>query len=87
MIVDMIVSDLVPLRERGNYMALVLVVYFVGTAIGPYVGGAIVEGTTWRWVFYINLPASTCKKNMEDTLANVFSDWWRVNDHDHCLAG
>lgn len=60
MIVDIIVSDLVPLRERGNYMALVLVVYFVGTALGPYIGGAIVESTSWRWVFYINLPVSTC---------------------------
>lgn len=59
MIVDVIVSDLVPLRERGNYMAFVLLVYFVGMALGPYVGGAIVETTTWRWVFYINLPVST----------------------------
>lgn len=58
MIVDIIVSDLVPLRERGNYMALVLSVYFVGTALGPYIGGAIVESTTWRWVFYVNLPVS-----------------------------
>ncbi|KAL8701125.1 MAG: hypothetical protein Q9224_000640 [Gallowayella concinna] len=56
MIVDVIVSDLVPLRERGNFMAIVLTVYFVGTSIGPFVGGAIVDSTTWRWVFYINLP-------------------------------
>lgn len=59
MIVDIIVSDLVPLRERGNYMAFVLMVYFVGMALGPYVGGAFVENTTWRWVFWINLPVSS----------------------------
>ncbi|ERS95417.1 hypothetical protein HMPREF1624_08295 [Sporothrix schenckii ATCC 58251] len=57
MIVDIIVSDLVPLRERGNYMSMVLSVYFVGLALGPYVGGALVQhGASWRWVFYINLP-------------------------------
>ncbi|PWY82164.1 DNA repair protein RAD50 [Aspergillus heteromorphus CBS 117.55] len=56
MIVDIIVSDLVPLRERGNYVAFVLVVYFVGTALGPWIGGAIVDNSSWRWVFYINLP-------------------------------
>ena len=56
MIVDVIVSDLVPLRERGNFMAIVLTVYFIGTSIGPFVGGAIVEILSWRWVFYINLP-------------------------------
>ncbi len=58
MIVDVIISDLIPLRQRGTYMAYILSVYFIGTAIGPYVGGAIVETTTWRWVFYINLPVS-----------------------------
>lgn len=56
MIVDVIVSDLVPLRERGNFIAIILTVYFVGTAIGPFVGGLIVETTTWRWVFLMNLP-------------------------------
>ncbi len=56
MIVDVIVSDLVPLRQRGNYIAIVLAVYAIGTSLGPFVGGAIVDSTSWRWVFYINLP-------------------------------
>jgi MFS family permease len=56
MINDVIVSDLVPLRERGNYIALILYIYFVGTALGPFIGGVIVDTTSWRWVFYINLP-------------------------------
>jgi hypothetical protein len=56
MIVDVIVSDLVPLRQRGNYIAIVLTVYSIGTSLGPFVGGAIVDTTTWRWVFYLNIP-------------------------------
>lgn len=50
MIVDIIISDLVPLRDRGNYIAIILVTYGIGTAIGPFVGGIIVQKTSWRWV-------------------------------------
>jgi hypothetical protein len=54
--VDMIVSDLVPLRQRGAFMAIILAVINVGTSLGPFVGGALVQTTTWRWAFYLNLP-------------------------------
>jgi MFS family permease len=56
MILDVILSDLVPLRERGTYIATTLVVLTMGTSLRPFIGGAIVDNTTWRWVFYINLP-------------------------------
>lgn len=57
-IIDIIVSDLVPLRQRGNYMAVILTIYTIGMSLGPWVGGEIVATTSWRWVFWINLPAS-----------------------------
>lgn len=57
MTVDMNLSDLVPLRERDNFIAIILTVYFIGTTLGPFVGGILVETTTWRWVFLMNLPA------------------------------
>lgn len=66
MIVDVIISDLVPLRQRGYFMAIVLLVYGVGTALGPFIGGIIVQTTTWRWVFYINLPIGAL------TMASLF---------------
>jgi MFS family permease len=50
------VSDLVPLRQRGNYVGAILAIYGVGTTLGPFIGGSIISHTTWRWVFYLNLP-------------------------------
>ncbi|ROW06185.1 hypothetical protein VMCG_04704 [Cytospora schulzeri] len=40
LLIEVVVSDLVPLRERGNYMALIFAVFCLGTAIGPFVGGS-----------------------------------------------
>jgi MFS family permease len=54
-LVEIIVCDLVPLRERGNYLALIFGLIAIGTALGPLFGGLIVQHSTWRWVFYLNL--------------------------------
>ncbi|KAI0106402.1 MFS general substrate transporter [Nemania sp. FL0031] len=56
MVSSIIVSDLVPLRERGNMSAILISIFGIGSALGPFIGGAIVSSTTWRWIFYLNLP-------------------------------
>ncbi|KIW88576.1 uncharacterized protein Z519_10622 [Cladophialophora bantiana CBS 173.52] len=55
-LVEMIICDLVPLRQRGNYFAILFGMVALGTALGPFFGGLIVDYATWRWVFYLNLP-------------------------------
>ncbi|CAI7628700.1 unnamed protein product [Penicillium discolor] len=55
-LVDIVICDLVPLRQRGKYVALMAAVWAVGTVIGPVLGGAFAQYISWRWVFYINLP-------------------------------
>ncbi|KAI1653385.1 major facilitator superfamily domain-containing protein [Daldinia decipiens] len=56
MIVSVIISDLVPLRDRGYFQAIIAMTFGIGMAIGPVIGGLIVQNISWRWVFYINLP-------------------------------
>lgn len=56
LMIELIISDLVPLRQRGAYMGVVFAIFSLGTALGPFIGGAIVQRTSWRWVFFINLP-------------------------------
>jgi hypothetical protein len=57
MLVDLIVCDLVSLRDRGKYLGIVLSTAALGAILGPVVGGGLAEAS-WRWVFYINLPIS-----------------------------
>ncbi|KAH8598161.1 major facilitator superfamily protein [Bisporella sp. PMI_857] len=55
-LIEIILCDLVPLRERGKYFGMIFGFIAIGTAAGPVFGGLIVQHTTWRWVFYLNLP-------------------------------
>jgi MFS family permease len=56
-LVELITCDLVPLRERGKYLGIMLSTAAVGTTIGPLAGGGLAQ-VSWRWVFYISLPVS-----------------------------
>ncbi len=51
-----IVGDVVPPRDRGRYQGLISSVFAVASVLGPLLGGAIVDHTTWRWVFLVNVP-------------------------------
>ncbi|KAL3454892.1 MFS general substrate transporter [Aspergillus insuetus] len=55
-LVETIVCDISPLRERGFNLSILFGGITVGTALGPVISGVIVQQTTWRWVFYLNLP-------------------------------
>lgn len=55
LMVELIVCDMVPLRERGKYLGIVLSTAALGAIIGPVVGGVLAE-RDWRWCFFLNLP-------------------------------
>ncbi|KAJ5465199.1 uncharacterized protein N7458_000885 [Penicillium daleae] len=57
-VAQMIVSDVVPLRERGKYQGILGAVVAIANGIGPVIGGALasISEDSWRWIFRMNLP-------------------------------
>ncbi len=45
-----------PPSERISMNRVLTVPTLLAPALGPVIGGALVTGLSWRWIFYINLP-------------------------------
>ncbi|KAH8093072.1 Mfs1.2 [Cristinia sonorae] len=53
---NIVLSDLVPLSERGKYQGIIGLTWAMASAIAPLVGGSLASNGGWRWFFYMNLP-------------------------------
>lgn len=51
-----IIAELVTPRERGKYVGFLISAYALSSVTGPLIGGWIVENTSWRWIFLVNMP-------------------------------
>jgi EmrB/QacA subfamily drug resistance transporter len=51
-----LLSDAFPPERRGAAIGIFSAITGLAVASGPLVGGAIVQGISWEWIFWVNVP-------------------------------
>ena len=51
-----LLSAAFPAEHRGTAIGLFSAVTGLAVASGPLVGGAVVNGLDWTWIFWLNVP-------------------------------
>jgi EmrB/QacA subfamily drug resistance transporter len=51
-----LLSAAFPAEKRGAAIGIFSAITGLAVAAGPLVGGAVVEGISWEWIFWINVP-------------------------------
>ena len=66
-----VTMTLVPRQRRGSVMGIIAIVISVAPALGPTVGGAIVNSMTWHWVFWLMVPLIALV---------LLGGWWKLRN-------
>ena len=51
-----LLSAAFPPERRGTAIGIFSAITGLAVASGPFIGGAVVEGIAWEWIFWLNLP-------------------------------
>lgn len=57
--VQVMISDIVSIRDRARYQGINGAVFGFSSVVGPLVGGSFTDHVTWRWCFCMLIPQST----------------------------
>lgn len=55
-VVSILMSDIVPLRERGTWQGIINIIYASGAGLGAPLGGLVSDVLSWRWLFLAQAP-------------------------------
>ncbi|KAL8687925.1 MAG: hypothetical protein Q9224_005016, partial [Gallowayella concinna] len=55
-VVSILMSDIVPLRERGTWQGIINIIYASGAGCGAPLGGILADLFSWRWAFLAQAP-------------------------------
>ena len=77
-----IISNAFPPEERGRALGIWAAVSVSGLALGPVVGGLLVQYASWQWIFLVNVPigigallvTSAVVTESKDTTGQVATD-------------
>jgi DHA2 family multidrug resistance protein len=72
-----------PPEEQGMAMALFAMAVMLGPALGPTLGGYIVDHWHWSWIFLINLPIGMIGLTMVGAFVNEDEE---LRERNHALA-
>lgn len=50
-VTSILMSDIVPLKDRGMWQGIVNIIYAAGSSIGAPLGGILADTIGWRWAF------------------------------------
>jgi EmrB/QacA subfamily drug resistance transporter len=51
-----LISEAFPAEKRGAAIGMWSALAGTAAAFGPLIGGAVVEGISWHWIFWVNVP-------------------------------
>lgn len=55
-VVSILLSDIVPLKDRGVWQGIVNIIYATGAGAGAPLGGILADSIGWRWAFLGQVP-------------------------------
>jgi len=84
-----VIADVIPVKERGRYIFLFVLIFGSASILGPILGGMIASQSSivgiagWRWIFIFNIPflllalLQAAKHLPSISHLNIGSfDWW-----------
>jgi EmrB/QacA subfamily drug resistance transporter len=51
-----VIGAIFPADQRAKMQGIISGIWGVASVLGPLAGGIIVDHTSWRWIFFVNLP-------------------------------